>query len=342
MRAAVFHENGGPEVLRLEEVPTPEPGPGEVRIRVRAAAMNHLDLWVRRGLPNLQTTFPHVGGSDMAGEVDAVGPGVEGIELGTRVAVDPSLDYGWYDGEPSGAHIRPLRFRILGEHTWGGFAQYAVVPAANLLEVPEGVPWQVAAAAGLTGVTAWRGLVTRGGVRAGDRVLITGASGGVGTIAVQIAVLAGATVYAVTSGRDNVARVRDLGAHIVYDRIDEDFSKDLWKDTGRRGVNIVLDSVGEAMWEANLRALTVGGTLVTYGATTGHAGATDIRQVFWKQLSVVGTTMGTPAEYREVMHQVFKGRIAPVVHEALPLEEAARAHEMLESGDVFGKLVLLP
>lgn len=342
MRAALFHENGGPEVVRVEEVPTPEPGPGEVRVAVRAAALNHLDLWVRRGLPNLRTRFPHVGGSDMAGEVDAVGPGVEGVEPGTRVVVDPSLDYDWYDATSSGETLPPPRFRILGEHTWGGFAEHAVVPAANLVRLPEDVGFETAAAAGLVSVTAWRALVVRGGLRAGESVLVTAASGGVGSMAVQIARLAGATVYAVTSGEENVARVRELGAHVAYDRLAGDWGKALYRDTGKRGVDVVLDSVGQAAWEAALRALAVGGRLVTYGATTGPAGATEIRLVFWKQLSILGSTMGSPAEYRQAMRLVFEGKLRPPIHETLPLEEARRAHALLEGGDVFGKVVLTP
>lgn len=342
MRAALFSEFGPPSVVSVQEVPVPEPGPGEVRIRVGASSMNHLDLWVRRGLP-IETPMPHIGGSDIAGTVDALGAGVTGVEPGTRVVVDPSLHYDWYDGQDQGPGFDAPRLRLLGEHTQGGFAEYVVVPAGNLLSLPETVTFEAAAAAGLVFVTAWRGLMTRAGLRAGERVLVTGASGGVSTAAIQIARMAGATVYALTSGAENVERVKALGADVVYDRKRvDDFSRELWRDTGKKGVHVVLDAVGEAIWPQCLKALGVGGRLVSYGATTGPRGSTEIRVVFWKQLSILGSTMGTPAEFREVMRLVFSGHLQPVIHEVLPLDQAARAHELLEGGQVFGKLVLVP
>jgi NADPH:quinone reductase-like Zn-dependent oxidoreductase len=342
MRAAVFSEYGPPGVVHVEDLPTPAPGPGEVLVRVGASSMNHLDLWVRRGLP-IETPMPHIGGSDIAGTVEELGPGVSGVEVGTRVCVDPSLNYDWYQGQDQGPGFDSRPMRLLGEHTQGGFAEYAAVPAVNLLSLPDHVTFEAAAAAGLVFVTAWRGLMTRAGLRAGERVLVTGASGGVSTAAIQIAKMAGATVYAVTSGAENVERVRALGADVVYDRHrSNDFSRDVWRDTGKRGVHVVLDAVGEAIWPQCLKALAVGGRLVTYGATTGARGVTEIRVVFWKQLSILGSTMGTPQEYREVMRLLFEGRLNPVIHEVMPLAEAARAHEILEAGGVFGKVVLVP
>lgn len=341
MKAAVFSEFGGPEVVHLEEVERPDPGVGEVRLRVRAAAMNHLDLWIRRGLP-LKITMPHIGGSDIAGEVDVTGPGVQGVVPGTRVVVNPSLAYNWYDGSPVGATLPSPEFRIIGEHTQGGFGEYCVVPAENLVEIPEGVPFETAAAASLVSVTAWRGLMTRGNLRPGERVLVTGASGGVSTMAIQIACLAGARVFALTSGAENVRRVRELGAHVVYDRNDRDWGKQIFRDTEKQGVDLVFDSVGEAVWPQCLKALKVGGRLVTYGATTGARGETEIRLVFWRQLSILGSTMGDPQEYRTVMDLVFQGRLKPVIHATLPLAEARKAHEILEAGEVFGKVVLVP
>lgn len=341
MRAAVFADFGGPEVVEIRKIPIPEPGPGEVRLKVEASAMNHLDLWVRRGLP-IETPMPHIGGSDIAGVVDAVGPGAEDVRTGTRVVVDPSLSYAWYDGPGRGISFDDPPFEIIGEHTQGGFAEYTVVPAANLLEIPGDFPATLAAAAALVSVTAWRALVTRARLIPGETVLITGASGGVGTAAIQIATHAGARVFAVTSGDENARRAHELGAHVVYDRTKVDFSREVWQDTGKAGVDVVFDSVGEALWQQCLRALAVGGRLVTSGATTGARGVTEIRHVFWKQLSILGSTMGTPAEFRRVMRMVFDGSIEPVVHEVLPLDEARRAHELLEAGGVFGKLVLVP
>ena len=287
--------------------------------------------------------MPHIGGSDIAGTVDALGEGVVGVPAGVRVVVDPSLDYDWYERQDQGPSFPYRPLRLLGEHTQGGFAEYAVVPVANLLEVPERFPMEDAAAAGLVFVTAWRGLMTRAALRPGERVLITGASGGVSTAAIQIAKLAGTKVYAVTSGATNVELVRALGADVVYDRSRvEDFSREIWRDTDKQGVHVAFDAVGEVVWPQCLKALGPRGRLVTYGATTGARGSTEIRVVFWKQLSILGSTMGTPAEFRQVMRLVFQGKLSPVIHEVLPLAEASRAHEMLESGRVFGKLVLKP
>ena len=341
MRAALFHEYGGPEVVRIGEVADPVPGPGEVRIAVRDAAMNHLDLWVRRGLP-IDIALPHIGGSDIAGVVDAVGPGAESVPVGTRVVVDPSLAYDWYDGTRAGRSLPHPELRIIGEHTPGGFAEYAVVPAANLVEIPPEVSFEDAAAASLVGVTAWHAVVVRGQVRPGERVLVTGASGGVSTMAIQIARYAGAVVHAVTSGADSVAQVRDLGAHFAYDRLETDYARQLWKDTGKEGVDLIVDSVGAATWQANLRALRQSGRLVCYGATTGPVGETNLPLLFWKQASILGSTMGTPADYRRAMQLVFDGVIRAPIDEVLPLERAREAHERLEAGKVFGKLVLKP
>jgi NADPH:quinone reductase-like Zn-dependent oxidoreductase len=339
LKAAIFDEHGGPDVIRLADVPVPEPGPGQVRIRVRASSLNHLDLWVRRGLP-IRTPMPHIGGSDMAGEVDALGPGVEGIAPGVRVVVDPSLDWEWYEGVRRGSDLPAPEFRILGEHTQGGFAEYALVPAANLLQLPDHVGFRTAAAAGLVSVTAWRALVGRARVQPGERVLVTGGSGGVSTMAVQIARRAGATVFALTSGAESCRRLEELGAHVTLDRSSGE-PRDLIREaTGRRGVDVVLDSVGEALWETLIPALAPRGRLVTYGATTGSRGHVEIRRVFWKQLSILGSTMGSPGEFHAAMELVFEGALVPPIHRVLSLDEVGVGHELLESGEVFGKVVV--
>lgn len=341
MRAAIFAEYGDPGVIEVRDVPVPEPGPGEVRVRVHAAALNHLDLWVRRGLP-FEITMPHIGGSDLAGVVDAQGPGTESVPLGTRVVVDPSLDYDWYSGQGQGPSIPERPLRLIGEHTQGGLAEYCVVPAGNCLEIPAEVSFETAAAAALTFVTAWRGLVTRAALRVGERLLVTGASGGVSTAAIQIGRMMGAEVFAVTSGPENLERVSELGADHVYDRLEGPWGKRLWADSGKSGVDVVLDSVGTAVWDDCMKALGVGGRLVTYGGTSGAKVEADVRAIFWKQISVHGSTMGTPTEFREVMQLVFTGRLRPIVHEVLTLEEVRAAHELLEAGEVFGKLVITP
>jgi len=341
MIAALFHTHGDPGVIQLQEVPTPEPGPGQVRVRVHATALNHLDLWVRRGLP-LTIPLPHIGGSDIAGVVESLGPGVAGVEPGTRVVVDPSLGYDWYDGVDPGPTMAAPEFRILGEHLPGGMAEQVVVPVANLLEIPPHLSFQTAAAASLNAVTAYRAVFTRGRVGVGDRVLVTGGSGGVATLAIQMAVRAGALVYAVTSGPANVSRVKGLGAHVVVDRLESDAPRAIWQETGKRGVDVIIDSVGGEQWNQWLRTLAPGGRLVCYGATAGARVEVDLRLLFWKQAELLGTTMGTPREYREAMGMVFDGSVTPVIDTVLPLAEARRGHELLEAGEIFGKVVLLP
>ncbi len=342
MRAALVREHGGPEVLAMGELPDPEAGAGQVVVDVRAVALNHLDLWVRRGLPGLDLEMPHVGGADVAGTVAAVGSGVEGWSSGDRVVVNPGLWCGRCEWCIRGEHSLCERFRILGEHVRGGLAQKVVVPARNLYPLPADYPFERAAAAPLVFQTAWRGLIGRARVRPGETVLVTGASGGVSTAAIQIARLAGARVLAVTGGPENVARVRELGADVVIDRLETDFSKAAYEATDRRGVDVVLDGVGEAMWEACLRALARDGRLVTYGATTGAKGCQDIRRTFWRQIRILGTTMASRSEFERVMGLVFEGRLEPVVDVVWPLERVREAHERLEAGDGFGKVVLVP
>ncbi len=340
MRAAIFHENGGPDVVRIENVDVPEPGPGAVLLRVEAAAMNHLDLWVRRGLP-IETTMPHIGGSDVAGRIEATGPAVQDLDRSTRYVVDPSIGCGECEWCRRGDVPLCVRFQILGEHTNGGFAEFVVVPAANLYAVPDSLPLEIAAAAPLATLTAYRALVTRARLRSGETVLVTGASGGVSTAAIQIAKHVGARVYAVTSA-EYVDRVRALGADVVYDRAQVDFSREIWRETDRRGVDVIIDSVGEAFFAQNVRTLARGGRLVVYGATTGPQAQMDLRVVFWKQVEVLGSTMATPAEFRDAMALVVQGAVQPVVDRVMPLEQARDAHERLESGAAFGKIVLRP
>lgn len=342
MKAAYFEEHGGPEVLRVGELPDPEPGHREALVRVRAAALNHLDLWARRGLPGLELEMPHIGGSDIAGVVEATGPGVDGWEPGDPVVVNPSLWCGRCEWCARGEESLCRRYRILGEHVPGGLAELVAVPARNLYRIPEDFPSEKAAAVPLVFQTAWRALMGRAELRPGETLLVTGGSGGVSTAAVQIGKLAGATVLAVTSGPENVRRVRELGADLAIDRLEEDFSRRVWEETEKRGVDVVLDSVGESVWEDCLRALAPGGRLVTYGATTGPEGRIDIRRLFWKQLRVIGTTMASRGEFEEVMRLVFAGRLRPVVDEVLPLERIREAHERLERGEAFSKLVLRP
>lgn len=339
MRAAVIERHGGSEVVRLADLPTPEPGPGEVRVAVRAVALNHLDLWLRRGIPGLQVRFPHTGGSDIAGVVDTLGPGVTDFQPGARVLVNPSLWCGECEWCRKGEESLCVAFRIIGEHVPGGMAEYAVVPARNLLRIPEHLGFEGAAAVPLAFQTAWRALVSRGRLAAGESVLILGASGGVATAAIQIARMLGARVFAVTS-TTKIDKVRSLGADVVIDRVREDVARAVSEETGKRGVDVVLENVGEATWKGALRSLAKGGRLVTYGATTGPKGEVDIRAIFWKQTEILGSTMASKREFGTVMGLIFDGKLHPVIDVVWPLERARQAHERLERGDQFGKIVL--
>jgi NADPH:quinone reductase-like Zn-dependent oxidoreductase len=329
MKAAVFHEHGAADVLRIEDVPMPVVGAGEVLLRVEAAALNHLDIWSRRGLP-FPISMPHIGGSDVVGVAD-----------GQRYVVDPSLSCGECEWCRAGEEPLCVDYRILGEHVNGGFAEFVNVPARNLFPIPGDYPVEQAAAAPLVFLTAWRALKTQARLTRGESVLITGASGGVSTAAIQIARHLGARVFAVTT-TDNIENVRALGADVVYDRNAGDFSRQLWKDTDKRGVDVVLDSVGEATWTQCVRALARGGRLVSYGGTTGPRAEIDIRVLFWKQIRIIGTTMANRAEFREVMELVFSGKFQPVVDTVMKLEDVRAAHERLERGEQFGKIVLVP
>jgi NADPH:quinone reductase-like Zn-dependent oxidoreductase len=342
MKAAIFRQHGGPEVIEIADVPRPEAKPGQILIAVHAAAMNHLDLWARRGLPGLELELPHIGGSDIAGIVAELGPGVSGLKAGTRVLVNPSLWCGECEWCLKGEESLCNSYRIIGEHTNGGFAEYAVVPAQNALTIPDDLSFEQAAAVPLVYQTAWRGLINRGGLRPGAMVLITGASGGVSTAAIQIAKLKGAHVFAVTGGAEKAQRAQELGADMVVDRLECDFSKEVWKATDKRGVDLAFDSVGEAIWPEIMRALARDGRLVTYGATTGPKGQADIRAVFWKQLRIIGSTMSNRAEFEEVMSLVFQKKLRPVIDVVWPLDRAREAHVRLEAGQQFGKIVLTP
>ncbi|MDQ3256277.1 MAG: zinc-binding dehydrogenase [Acidobacteriota bacterium] len=342
MKAAIFREHGGIEQLEIAELPRPVAGTGEVVLRVRAAAMNHLDLWVRRGLPGVNIPLPHVGGSDIAGEVAGFGAGVDGWKTGARVVVNPGLWDGTCEWCLKGEHSLCVNYRIIGEHIDGGFAEYVVVPAANLLSIPDDFSFEEAAAVPLVFLTAWRALITQARLRVGESVLILGASGGAASAGIQIAKLAGAKVYAVTSSEEKAERARRLGADVIINRTVGDFSKEIFKQTNRRGVDVVLENTGEKTWEGSLRALARGGRLVTYGGTTGANALTNIPLLFWKQIQIIGSTMGTAAEFSTVMRLVWERKLLPVLDRSLPLEQIRLAHEILEAGDQFGKLVLTP
>jgi len=347
LKALCFYEHGELDVLRYDDVPDPEPGPGQVLVRVRACALNHLDVWVRQGWPGLKLEMPHWTGADMAGEVIALGEGVGpwGWEVGQRVVVDPGISTPGDEDEFTrrGEHSLSPGYIKLGEDMRGGQAEFVAVPAANLMPMPEGWDFPQAAAPLLVGLTAWRMLIHRARLRAGESVLIVGVGGGVNSMAIQIAKLAGATVYALTSTEEKMEKARELGADVVLNyREDPKWSKTLYKMTGRRGVDVVVDNVGQATLAQSMRAVARGGRIAIVGNTSGPQAEIDIRYIFGKQISIIGSTMGTHQDFRDVMELVWAGKLRPVVDRVMPLSEGRAAFEILEQGEQFGKIVLTP
>jgi NADPH:quinone reductase-like Zn-dependent oxidoreductase len=348
MRAALFRRHGGPEVMELAEVPAPTPGPGEVQLRVTAAALNHVDLWLRRGLPALHVTFPHVLGGDVCGVVSGLGAGVAprpGIGEGDRVLVNPGLSCGRCPDCLDGRDNFCPEFKLLGEHVWGGQAEHVVVPAANLVPVPrDRVPVDDAALASLpvAFTTAWQMLVDRACVRPGETVLVVAAGSGVGVAAIQIAKLFGARVLAAASTDAKLAAARGLGADETINHATGDLVAEVKRLTGRRGADVIVDHVGAATFGKAVVACARGGRIVICGATSGYEPTLNLRHLFWRQLSVLGSTLASKSRLFHIVEQVAAGRLRPVVDRVLPLGEAALAHQLLESRAVIGKLVLTP
>jgi NADPH:quinone reductase-like Zn-dependent oxidoreductase len=342
MRAVRIHEHGGPEVLREEAASDPVAGPVDVVVAVRGVALNHIDLWVRRGLPRLRLTFPHTLGADVSGVVAAVGERVAGVRVGDEVLVSPGVSCGQCAACVAGDDTYCDGYSILGEHIPGGYAEFLAVPSANVLPKPAHLSFAEAAAVPLVFLTAWNMLVTRGRIQRGEVVLVWGAGSGVGSAAVQIAKALGATVIATAGAAWKLDRARALGADHAINHAEADVGDDLRRITGRRGVDVVFDHVGQATWETSLKALARGGRLVTCGATSGPMGATDIRYIYARQLSIHGTWLGAKRELRQVVRLVEADLVRPVVHAVLPLRDAAEAHRMLERREQFGKIVLVP
>ncbi len=340
MKAVRIHEHGGPEVLRYEDVSVPEIARDEVLIRVKACALNYLDLWARRGIPGIR--LPLIPGCDVAGVIEEVGQDAKGWARGDRVVINPGVSCGDCEYCQQGEDPLCYSYHIIGEHVDGGYAEFVKVPARNLMRIPEGFSFEEAAAAPLVFQTAWRALISRARVRPGEDVLILGAAGGVGTACVQIAKLAGAKVFAVAGTETKLQKLKELGADILINHTEKDFGKEVWQLTNKRGVDVVIDSVGEATWQKSLRSLARNGRLVTFGATTGPTPPTDIRLVFWRQLQIIGTTMGNRKEVADVMKLIWERKLKPVVHRVFPLEEAAKAQQLMENREQFGKIILVP
>ena len=342
MQAVQFDSHGDRDVLEYGEFPDPEPGRDEVVIDVKAAALNHLDIWTRRGLPGVDLDMPHIPGSDAAGVVDEVGDGVSRFEPGDRVAVLAGKSGGGDEFTRKGDPTLAPDFHIIGEHTRGVHSEYAAVPAENLVAVPEHVAWEVAAAAPLVFGTAWRMLIHRAEVRAGEHVLVHGASGGVGHAAVQIADHAGCEVYATASSDEKLEHAADCGADHGIDYEETDFAREVYDLTDGRGVDVVVDHVGDATYEGSLKSLRKGGRFVTCGATTGPNPDAALNRVFFNQLQIIGSTMATPEQAEEVLELVWDGALEPRIRETLPMSETARAHELIENREGFGKVVVIP
>ena len=338
MKAVRFHEHGGPEVLRFEDAPDPLSARGRVIVRVHACALNHLDLWQRRGLERVRIPMPHVSGADIAGEI-VDGGGV--FDPGTRVMLQPGLSCGVCAMCLAGRDNECRDYTVLGYMTDGGYAELVSVPVENVVPIPDRVDFVTAAAFPLTFLTAWHMLMTRGGLAGGETVLVLAGGSGVGQAAIQIARLHGARVLA-TAGPSKMDAARALGAEAVFDHYSDDFSKRVKAQTDGRGVDIVIEHVGEATWDRSVRSLARGGRLVICGSTTGHRAQVDLRHLFARQLSLLGSYMGRKPELLAAASLFFEGRLKPVVDRVMPLSEARAAHERLEAGRQFGKIVLEP
>jgi NADPH:quinone reductase-like Zn-dependent oxidoreductase len=325
LKAVRIHEDGGPEVLRYEDVPDPSPGPGEVLLELRAASLNHLDLWVRKGLPSVPK--PRILGADGAGIVAALGEGVDGFSPGERVVLNPGIEHG-------------DRITVVGEHMDGTHAELIAVPDSQVYAIPDSLSFEDAAAFPLVFETAYRMLATRARLQESEWVLVWGVGGGVATAALAIAKALGARVLATSSSDEKLERARELGADAVVNHATGDVRAAVKEATGGPGVDVVVEHVGEATWATSLAAVQPGGRVVVCGATSGPNPPAQLHRVWWKQLDVLGSTMGTREDFEAAFELVLSGRALPVVDAVFPLAEARAAHERLEAGEQLGKVVL--
>jgi len=340
MKAVVMEARGGPEVLKVAEVPTPEPGPREVRIRVKAAALNHLDIWVRKGVASPKLPLPHILGADASGVVDAVGPGVTGFAPGDEVVVNPGLSCGHCERCLAGEDNLCPRYEILGEHRFGAYAEYLIVPEVNLLKKPQNLSFEEAAAIPLTFLTAWQMVVDKLQVRPGEDVLVMAAGSGVSVAAIQIAKLFGARVIATAGSEEKLRKAKELGADETVNYTHPDWPKEVRRLTGGKGADKVVDHTGALYFEGVIRATANGGRIAIAGASSGYEGTLPFAHVFFRQLSILGSTMGSKSRLFPILRFVEQGRLKPVVGQVLSLEEAAEGHRLLEERRVFGKVVL--
>ena len=343
MKAIFFEKHGEIDTLKYADIPQPEPKPGEALIRVRAVALNHLDIWVRKGWQGLHLEMPHVGGSDVAGEIAAVNSPGSTWTPGTRVIVNPGIITSEDEWTRKGEDSLSPGFKILGEQTKGGCAEYVCVPVTNLFRLPDAVSYEDGAAPLLVGLTCWRMLFKRAGLRAGESVLVVGAGGGVNSLSVLLAKAAGASVIALTSGAAKVEKAYALGASSVIDYgAKPDWHTEVLKMTKGRGVDIVVDNVGSKTIPKSLRAVARGGRIVTVGNTKGYELSFDNRLLFTKQVSLIGSTMGSRQDFIEVMEFIFQNNIKVPLDTVAPLSDGIKMIKRLEEGQQFGKIVLKP
>ena len=340
MKAVRLHEFGGPEVLRYEDAPNPQPRKDQVLICVKACAMNHLDIWVRKGLPGVN--LPHILGSDIAGEVVEVGEYVAGFRPGQRVLLAPMHFCNRCAKCVAGLQNQCREFTVLGNGVDGGNCELIAVPAVNVIPIPDSLDFNQAASVPLVFLTAWHMLVGRAGIRLGQTVLILGAGSGVGIAAIQIAKLFHARVITTAGDERKLEKARSLGADHVINHYQQKISQEVRKITDKEGVDIVVEHVGAATWDESVKSLKPGGTIVTCGATTGPNAAFDLRFVYSRQLTMLGSYMGTMGELHDVLGHVFAGRLKPVVDRVFPLKDIRAAHEHMEKSQMFGKIVLNP
>jgi NADPH:quinone reductase-like Zn-dependent oxidoreductase len=340
LKAIQFEQHGRPEVLRYTDVPDPEPRANEVVVRVRACALNHLDLWVRRGLPNVPIPLPHIPGSDVAGEIAKVGSEVTTVRVGQKVVLAPGVTCGKCAACVSGQDNKCRQFTNLGYLINGGCAEFVRVPEVNCLPYPENLSFEEAAAVPLVFQTAWHMLIARAELQPGEDVLVLGAGSGVGSAAIQTAKFFGARVIATAGSDAKLAKARELGADFVINHKTQKIREEVRRITNKRGVDVVFEHVGTATWDESLASLALAGRLVTCGNTTGYDAKIDLRFLFSRQLSLLGSYMGVKSELHTIIKLVAAGRLKPVVDRVFPLAEAAAAHTYLEQGQQFGKVVL--
>jgi len=340
MKAVRIHQFGGPEVLTYEDVPDPQLRKDQVLVRVRACSLNHLDVWVRKGLPGVK--LPHILGSDVAGEIVEVGEYVGGFRTGQRVLLSPIHSCGRCEKCVAGLQNHCREFTVLGNGVDGGDCELIAAPAANVIPIPDALDFNQAASVPLVFVTAWHMLVGRAGIRPGQTVLILGASSGVGIAGIQIAKLFHCRVITTAGDESKLEKGSELGADYGINHYKQKISEEVRKITNKEGVDIVMEHVGAATWDESVKSLKSGGTLVTCGATTGPNVGIDLLHLFARQLTLLGSYMGTMGDLHEVLRHVFAGRLKPVVDRVFPLSEIRAAHEYLEKSQMFGKIVVNP